>query len=92
MFLRCEIELKLGNAWTAYDRMGTADSLIKKIRNLLDHDCKKSKGEMELLSIRGEIGPEEKRGAPPGEIQDQSSASPSLGGNGRPSVSSSLAL
>ena len=44
MILRCEIKLKLGDAWTAYDRMGTADVLIKKIRNLLNHDCEKSKG------------------------------------------------
>ena len=60
MILRCEIKLKLGDGWTAYDRMGTADSLIKKIRSLLNHDCEKSKGEMELISIQGEIELEDK--------------------------------
>ncbi len=64
MILNCEIKLKLGDAWTAYDRMGTADSLIKKIRYLLNQDCEKSKGEMELLSIQGEIDPEGKGGTP----------------------------
>jgi len=51
MILCCKIKLKLGDAWTAYDRMGTADVLIKKIRNLLNHDCEKSKGETELFFI-----------------------------------------
>ena len=64
MILRCEIKLKLGDAWTAYDRAGTADSLIEKIRNLLNQDCEKSKGEMELLSIQREIDPNYKGGAP----------------------------
>ena len=63
MILRCEIKLKLGDAWTAYDRMGAADSLIKKMGNLLNQDCEKSKGEMELLSIRGEIDSKNKGGA-----------------------------
>ncbi len=63
MILRCEINLKLGDAWTAYDRMGCADSLIEKIRNLLNQDCEESKGEMELLSLKGEIDPEEKGSA-----------------------------
>ena len=63
MILHCEIKLKLGDAWTAYDRMGTADSLIKKIRTVVNQDCEKSKGEMELLSIEGEIGPEDKGSA-----------------------------
>ena len=63
MILRCEIKLKLGDAWTAYDRTGTADSLIKKMGNLLNQDCEKSKGEMELLSIRGEIDSKNKGGA-----------------------------
>jgi hypothetical protein len=60
MILRCEIKLRLGAAWTAYDRMGTADSLIKKIGHLLTQDCEESKGEMELLSIRGKIEPKDK--------------------------------
>ena len=64
MILRCEIKLKLGDAWTAYDRAATADSLIENIRNLLNQDCEKSKGEMELLSIQGEIDPNNKGGAP----------------------------
>ncbi len=58
MILLCEIKLKLGDAWTAYDRMSTADALIRKIRYLLSQDCEKSRGEMELLSIQGEIGRE----------------------------------
>ena len=64
MILRCEIKLKLGDAWTAYDRAATADSLIENIRNLLKQDCEKSKGEMELLSIQGEIDPNYKGIAP----------------------------
>jgi hypothetical protein len=64
MILRCEIKLKLGDAWTTYDRAGLADSLIENIRNLLNQDCEKSKGEMELLSIQGEIDPNNKGGAP----------------------------
>jgi len=60
MILRCEIELKVGDTWTANDRKGTVDSLIQKIRNLLNRDCEKSKGEMELLSIHGEIAPMDK--------------------------------
>lgn len=56
MILRCEIDLKLGDAWTAYDRMAAADTLIRKIKYLLNQDCEKSKGQMELLSIQGEIG------------------------------------
>jgi len=63
MVLGCEIKLKLGDAWTAYDRMGTADSLIKKIGDFLKQDCAKSKNEMELLSIRGEIDTKDKGGA-----------------------------
>ncbi len=63
MILRYEIKLKLGDAWTAYDRMGCADSLINQIRNLLNQDCEKSKGEMELLSLKGEIDPEERGSA-----------------------------
>jgi len=63
MILRCEIKLRLGAAWTAYDRMGAADSLIKKIGNLLNQDCAKSKGEMELLSIEGQIDAQDKGGA-----------------------------
>ena len=60
MILRCEIKLKLGDAWTAYDRMAAVDVLIRKIKYVLHQDCEKSKGEMELLSIRGEIAPESK--------------------------------
>jgi len=63
MILRCEIKLRLGAAWTAYDRMATADSLIKKIGNFLTQDCEKNKGEMELLSIEGEIDTKDKGGA-----------------------------
>jgi hypothetical protein len=43
--------------------MGAADSLIKKIGNLLNQDCAKSKGEMELLSIEGQIDAQDKGGA-----------------------------
>ena len=60
MILRCEINLKLGDAWTAYDRMAAADALIRKIKYVLHQGCEKSKGEMELLSIQGEIAPESK--------------------------------
>jgi len=64
MILRCEIKLKLGDAWTAYDRMATADALIKKLKYLLNQDCEKSKDQMELLSIQGQIVPQSKRDAP----------------------------
>jgi len=60
MILRCEIKLKLGDACTAYDRMATADALIKKLKYLLNQDCEKSKDQTELLSIQGEIGRESK--------------------------------
>jgi hypothetical protein len=60
MVLHCEIKLKLGDAWTAYDRMATADALLKKIKNLVNLDCEKSKGAIELLSVQGEIGRESK--------------------------------
>jgi hypothetical protein len=60
VILLCEIKLKLGEAWTAYDRMATADALLKKIKNLVNLDCEKSKGGIELLSVQGEIGRENK--------------------------------
>jgi len=60
MVLRCEIKLKLGDAWTTYDRIATADALIKNIKCILNQDCEKNKGQMELLSIQGEIGRESK--------------------------------
>ena len=64
MVLRCEIKLKLGDAWTAYDRMATADGLIKEMKCILTQHCKKSKGEMELLSIQGQIASASKGDAP----------------------------
>jgi hypothetical protein len=60
MVLGCEIKLRLGDAWTAYDRIATADALIGKIKCILNQDCEKNKGQMELLSIQGEIGRESK--------------------------------
>ena len=64
MILLCEIKLKLGDAWTAYDRMATADALLKKIKNLVNQDCQKSKGALELLSVQGEIGRESREVLP----------------------------
>jgi hypothetical protein len=64
MVLRCEIKLKLGDAWTAYDRMATADGLIKKMKCILNQHCEKSRGEMELLSIQGQIASATKGDAP----------------------------
>lgn len=61
MILLCEIKLRLGDAWTAYDRMATADALLKKIKNLVNLDCEKSNGAIELLSVQGEIGRESKK-------------------------------
>ena len=55
MVLRCEIKLKLGDTWTAYDRIATADVLIKEMKHILSQRCGKSKGDMELLSIQGQI-------------------------------------
>ena len=55
MVLRCEIKLKLGDAWTAYDRIATAGVLIKEMKRILNQHCEKSKGEMALLSIQGQI-------------------------------------
>jgi len=60
MILLCEIKLKLGDAWTAYDRMATADTLLKKIKNIVNQDCEKSKGAIEFLSVQGEIGRQSK--------------------------------
>ena len=60
MILFCEIKLKLGDAWTAYDWMAIADAPIKKIKSILNQDCEKNKGQMESLSIQGEIGRENK--------------------------------
>jgi hypothetical protein len=60
MILFCEIKLKLGDAWTAYDRMVTADALLKKIKSLVNQDCEKSKGAIGVLSVQGEIDRENK--------------------------------
>ncbi len=58
MILRCEIKLRLGKSWTAYDRWVTADALLKKIKDLVNQDCEKCRGALELLSVQGEFGRE----------------------------------
>lgn len=64
MVLSCIIKLKLGDAWTAYDRMATADSLLKEMKCILARHCEKSRGKMELLSIQGQIASASKGDAP----------------------------
>jgi hypothetical protein len=64
MVLRCEIKLNLGDAWTAYDRISTAGVLIKEMKRILNQHCEKSKGEMELFSIQGQIASASKGDAP----------------------------